>query len=130
MTALSANTFRAKFLVCLAILVFISSAACRRNRNTNSNSNASTTSQNGNNPEEAKRQAQSLIDQGKEFEKNYQDEQALNAFKEAVSKDPDNGEAHLRLGMSYAALGQKTEADEEYKKAIDLLKKLTQSDSK
>ena len=67
---------------------------------------------------------------GKEQYKNDQDEQAAETFKQVISRDPNNAEAHLRLGMSYAALDKKTESDDEYKKAIELFKKRIQADSK
>ena len=44
--------------------------------------------------------------------------------------DPNNAEARLRLGMSYAALERKPESEDEYKKAIELFKKKIQEDSK
>lgn len=116
----------------LSIVVGLSvvSMGCRRNKPANSNANSGlSTSQTGN-TEEAQRQAQSLVDQGKELYKNDQDEQAVETFKKAISQDPNNAEAHLRLGMSYAALEKKTEAEEEYKKSIELFKKRIQADSK
>ena len=44
----------------------------------------STTGSSAGDPEEAKRQAQSLVDKGKELYKNDQDEQAVEAFKQAI----------------------------------------------
>jgi len=128
--ASSAINSATKFLVCIALLSLFSSTGCRRNRTANSNSQTSSTVSSATDPEEAKRQAQSLVDQGKELYKNDQDEQAVEAFKQAITRDPNNAEAHLRLGMSYAALDKKPEADEEYKKSIELFKKITQSDQK
>ncbi len=128
--ASSAINSATKFLVCIALLSLFSSTGCRRNRTANSNSQTSSTVSNATDTEEAKRQAQSLVDQGKELYKNDQDEQAVEAFKQAITRDPNNAEAHLRLGMSYAALDKKPEADEEYKKSIELFKKITQSDQK
>jgi tetratricopeptide (TPR) repeat protein len=126
----SAINSATKFLVFIAVLSLFSSVGCRRSRTGNSNSPISTTGSGASDPEEAKRQAQSLIDQGKELYKNDQDEQAVEAFRQAITHDPDNAEAHLRLGMSYAALDKKTEAEGEYKKAIELFRKKTQSDQK
>lgn len=128
--ATSAINSATKFLVFVALFSLLSSAACRRSRTANSNSLTSTTGSSAGDPEEAKRQAQSLIDQGKELYKNDQDEQAVDAFKQAITRDPNNAEGHLRLGMSYAALDKKPEAEDEYKKAIELFKKKTQSDQK
>ena len=130
MTASSATNSATKFFVCIAFLSLFSSEGCRRSQTANSNSHTPSTVSSATEPEEAKRQAQSLIDQGKELYKNDQDEQAVEAFKQAITYDPNNAEAHLRLGMSYAALDKKPEADDEYKKSIELLKKITQSDQK
>ncbi|MFN2576208.1 MAG: tetratricopeptide repeat protein [Pyrinomonadaceae bacterium] len=130
MTASSAINCTTKFLVCISLLSLFSAAGCRRSRSANSNSPPSATAARANDPEEAKRQAQTLIKQGKDLQDNYQDEQAVETFKQAVIYDPNNAEAHLRLGMSYAALDQKPEAEDEYKKSIELFKKIAQSSQK
>jgi len=130
--ASSAINSATKFLVFIALLSLFSSAGCRRSRTANSNSSASTTGSSVGDPEEVKRQARSLLEKGKELADpdHNQDEQAVQAFQEAIRLQPDLAEAHLRLGMAYTALDKKTEAEESYKKAIELYKKLTQSDSK
>src|SRR5215813_793564 len=87
------------------VLCLMAAIGCRRNRTQNSNTNSGLNVSQAADPEQAKRQAQSLVDQGKELYKNDQDEQAADAFKKAISQDPNSAEAHLRLGMSYAALG-------------------------
>src|SRR5205814_2900357 len=122
--ASSAINSATKFLVCIALLSLLSSASSRRSRTANSNSPTSTTGSSATDPEEAKRQAQSLVEKGKELADpdHNQDEQAVQAFQEAIRLQPDLAEAHLRLGMAYAALDKKTEAEESYKKAIELLK--------
>lgn len=130
MAALPANRSKAKILACLALAASLSLGGCRRNRSINSDSN---TSQNTSVPadsDEAKRQAQTLIEQGKELYSNDQDEQAVEKFKQAIERDSNNAEAHLRLGMSYGALEKKDDADTEYKKAVELFKKKVQADSK
>src|SRR5260370_931248 len=113
--------------LCLAVMT----CACRRNPSQKANANGPT-STNGSDAEQSKRQAKSLVEKGKELADpdHNQDEQAVQAFQEAIRLQPDLAEAHLRLGMAYAALDKKTEAEESYKKAIELYKKLTQSDSK
>jgi len=130
--ASSAFNFATKLLVFVALLSLFSSAGCRRSRTANSNSSPSTTGSSASDPEEMKRQAQALLDKGKELADpdHNQDEQAVQAFQEAIRLQPDFAEAHLRLGMAYTALDKKTEADEEYKKAIELFRKKTQSDQK
>src|SRR5438874_5756822 len=128
--ASSAINSATKFLVLIALLSLFSSAGCRRSRTANSNSSASTTGSSAGDPEEAKRQAQLLLDKGKELADpdHNQDEQAVQAFQEAIRLQPDLAEAHLRLGMAYTALDKKTEADDEYQKAIELFRKKNQSD--
>lgn len=129
MTAPFAITLRVNFLVYLSFALLLAPlAGCRRTPKGSSNVNSALST--ASDPEEAKRQAQTLVEKGKEFYKNDQDEQAVEVFKQAINQDPNNAEAHLRLGMSYAALDKKSESDDEYKKAIDLFKKRIQSDSK
>jgi Flp pilus assembly protein TadD len=122
-----ANLTRTFFVVFLSAVIAVCLAGCRRNRTANSNSNSSQTSSVSGDPEEATRQALALIEKGKQLYGNDQDEQAADAFKQAIQNDPDNAEAHLRLGMSYAALDKKDEADGEYKKSIELFKKKGES---
>jgi len=114
-------------LACIAtFLLLFGVGGCRKRANTNNaNSNSLTTASN---PEEAKRNAQALVDQAKELYKNDEEEKAVKVLEQAIKLDPDNAEAHLRLGMSYAALDRKPESDDEYKKAIELFKKKVESD--
>ena len=115
-------------LVCVATLLLIFGVgACRKRAN---NNNANSNSLTAGNPEEAKRNAQVLVDQAKELYKNDEDERAAQVLEQAVKLDPNNAEAHLRLGMSYAALDRKPESDDEYKKAIELFKKKVDADPK
>ena len=109
-------------------LLIFGIGACRKRANTNNaNSNSLTTAAN---PEEAKRNAQVLVDQAKELYKNDEDQHAVQVLEQAIKLDPNNAEAHLRLGMSYAALDRKPESDDEYKKAIELFKKKVEADPK
>jgi tetratricopeptide (TPR) repeat protein len=72
---------------------------------------------------EAGVQARSLLDSGKEFYRNDQDEKAIQAFEDAIKLDPDLAEAHFRLGLSYDAVGRQQEAEESYKRAVESYKK-------
>jgi len=108
-------------------LLIFTVGACRKRANTKTNSNSLTTASN---PDEARRNAQTLVDQAKELYKNDEDQHAVQVLEQAIKLDPNNAEAHLRLGMSYAALDRKPESDDEYKKAIELFKKKVESDSK
>jgi tetratricopeptide (TPR) repeat protein len=80
--------------------------------------------------ERTRREAQALVDKGRELYKDDHDEEAAAAFKQAVQIDPEFAEAHFRLGMAYGSLEQKPDAEESYKKAIELYKTVVQSDSK
>ena len=124
------SSTRKLLVVTAGVFLVVGVCACRRGANKNANANGGSSSANTTDPEQAKREAQTLVDQGKELYKNDQDEQAATVLKQAIAEDPNNAEGHLRLGMAYAALERKPEADESYKKAIELYKKLTQSDSK
>jgi tetratricopeptide (TPR) repeat protein len=121
---------RTNFIVHLSLIfLLLTVVACRRTSNTGSNANSGVSNASAD-ADEAKRQIQSLIEKGKELYKNDQDEQAAETFKQIISQDANNAEAHLRLGMSYAALDKKTESEDEYKKAIELFKKRIQTDGK
>jgi len=132
MTAPFAILTRTNLLV-VATAVFLVAAnfACRRDSGKNANANGSTALLPGETiAEKSSREAKTLVDQGKEFYKNDEDERAALTFQEAIRLSPDLAEAHLRLGMAYGALDKKTEAEESYKKAVDLFKKRVQSDPK
>jgi tetratricopeptide (TPR) repeat protein len=120
-----------KHLVCIALVCFVSfTCGCRRSSINNPNANRSTSTTGQVNGEQALREAQSLVEKGKELYKNDQDEQAAQAFEQAVHLQPEMAEAHLRLGMAYAALEKKDEAEESYKKALQLYKKQVEADPK
>src|ERR1043165_3171368 len=130
MTASPSNVTKAASVGLLIIFIALSSAGCRRNRATNSNNNTAFTSSEPGDAGQARRQAQSLVEKGKELYRNDQDEQAAEVFKQAIQSDPDSAEAHLRLGMSYAALDRKDDAEGEYKKAVELFKKYNSGESR
>lgn len=96
-------------------------AACSRKNSADPNTNASgagTTSSEGD-----RSQARALLDQGKELYRDDQDEKALEVFQQAVKLDPDLAEGYFRVGLTFDALGQKQEAEDAYKKAIEKYKK-------
>jgi tetratricopeptide (TPR) repeat protein len=110
----------------LALLIVISAllfgqAACWRKPSGDSNANASAA---GTNVTEGDRsQALAHLQRGKELYHDDLDEQALEAFKQALQMDPELAEAHFRLGLTFDALGQSQEAEDAYKKAIEKYKK-------
>src|SRR6266545_2412870 len=93
---------RSIILALVAVLTIAGEAGCRRRAP--SNANLSEPSFVPADPKEAQRQSQSLVELGKEFYKNDEDEEAAKRFQQALILDPNNAEAHLRLGMSYGAL--------------------------
>src|ERR1041385_5441550 len=114
-TSAHCSRFRSWFILGFTFCFVFAGGACR---------------QRGNSSDGAKRNAQALVDQAKELYKNDEDQRAAQVLEQAIKLDPDNAEAHLRLGMSYAALDRKPESDDEYKKAIELFKKRVEADSK
>lgn len=69
------------------------------------------------------------LEQGKELYKKDEDQQAADALQKAINLNPNLAEAYFRLGLARDALGEKHEAEEAYKKAIDVYKKIL-ADSK
>lgn len=68
-------------------------------------------------------EARAFLEQGKTYYRKDQDDKAVDAFKQALSLDPELAEAHFRLGLTYDALGKAQEAEESYKKSVEAYKK-------
>lgn len=64
-----------------------------------------------------------LYEKGWEAYKKNHDEDAVEAFKQALAIDPDYADARYKLGLAYDALQKKEEADREYEKAVEAYKK-------
>src|SRR5260370_11177783 len=115
----------------VAILLAAGCCGCHRKTTKGTGAdNANTSTIDESDAERTRREAQALVDKGRELDKNNQDEEAAAAFKRAVEIDPNFAEAHFRLGLAYAALERKPEAEESYKKSIDLYKKVVSADPK
>ena len=121
---------RRLLVVAAGLFLLVGLCACHRGAKPNANANSGGPTSGTTDPEQAKREAQTLVDQGKELYKNDEDERAAQVFQQAIKQDPNNAEAHLRLGMAFGALERKPEADEAYKKAVELYKKKVQSEPK
>jgi tetratricopeptide (TPR) repeat protein len=96
-------------------------AACSRQKSADPNANAAgagTSSTEGD-----RSQARAYLEQGKELYRDDQDDKALQVFQQAVKLDPDLAEGYFRVGLTFDALGQKQEAEDAYKKAIEKYKK-------
>jgi len=104
--------------VCLLALAF----GCKRSgqQSTNNSAGSAVVS---NSLEADRGQARELLKNGRELYRNDQDEEAVQAFQQAVKLDPDLAEAHFRLGLGYEALGKSEEAETEYKKAVEAYRK-------
>ncbi|MGB8510540.1 MAG: tetratricopeptide repeat protein [Pyrinomonadaceae bacterium] len=74
--------------------------------------------------------ARALVQKGKEAYKNDHDEEAVEAFREAVRLDPGYAEAHYRLGLAYAAIENRDEADKSFEEAVKAYRKIVERDSK
>jgi len=111
----------------LGVMAVCALGACRRNSN-RSPTSANTNIQSG--TEAMQREAQALVEKGKELYLNNDDKQAVDAFEQAIKLSPDFAEAHFRLGLAFNALERKPEADESLKKSIALYKKTVEADSK
>ena len=75
-------------------------------------------------------EARALLEQGKDLFRQDRDKEAAETFEKALALDPDYGEAHFRLGLAYASLGKREEAEEEYKKAAEAYKKYVRTNQK
>ena len=108
-------------LICAVCLLALASG-CKRSgqQSTNNSAGPATVS---NNLEADRGRARALLEQGKALYRDDKDEQAVAAFQEAVKADPDLAEARFRLGLGYAALGKREEAEAEFKKAVASYKK-------
>lgn len=118
--------FKVALIVILSVL--FSQGACSRKKpadGTDANASGSVTTK-----EEDRSRANIFVESGRELYRTDQDEKAVAAFQEAIRLDPDLAEAYFRLGLSYDALGQESEAEEAYKKSIEKYKKSLETDSK
>lgn len=104
--------------LCLLTLVY----GCNRSgqQSTNNSAGPATVS---NDLEGDRGRARELLEKGKQLYRDDEDEQAVQAFQEAVKLDPDLAEAHFRLGLGYEALGKREESEAAYKKAVETYKK-------
>lgn len=110
---------RATLLICAVGLIL----AIGCNRGQRNQNNSAGTPEVSNNLAGDQTQARSLLDKGKELYRNDQDQEAVQAFTEAIKLDPDFPEAHFRLALGYETLGKQEEAEKEYKKAVETYKK-------
>src|SRR5207237_1362442 len=104
----------------LALLLITAVCACRRGSDRNANANGNAASAAVSDPQQAKRQAQSLVDQGNELYKNDQDEEAVRNYRQATRLKPNDEEAFYQLGMAEIRLAHYPEATVAFQKALEL----------
>lgn len=75
-------------------------------------------------------EAQKLFEQGNELARQDKDAEAAEAYKQAISIDPDFAEAHLRLAMTNLVIDKKDESEEEFKKAAEAYQKFVRKNPK
>ena len=110
------------------LLLVIGQGACSRKKPVEANTSA--TAEGSRTIAGDRTQARVFLDQGKELYRTDQDEQAVEAFQEAIKIDPEFAEAHFRLGLAYDAVGKENEAEDAYKKAVEKYKKYLEDNSK
>ncbi len=74
--------------------------------------------------------ARALFDQGREAYRENRDNEAVEAFKEAVRLEPDFAEAHYRLGLAYHATAQREEAEKSFEAAAEAYEKALKKEPK
>ena len=112
---------RSILLIC-ALGLLASTIGCNRSGQQSTNNSAGPAAVSNDSAGDRTR-ARELLEKGKELYRNDEDEQAVQAFHEALKLDSDLPEAHFRLGLGYEALGKHDEAEAEYKKAVETYKK-------
>lgn len=109
-------------LLTCAVCFLASAFGCKRSGQQSTNNSAGPAAV-SNGLEADRSQARELLAKGRELYRNDHDEEAVQAFQQAVKLDPELAEAHFRLGLGYKALGKQDEAEAEYKKAVETYKK-------
>jgi len=104
--------------LCFLMLAF----GCNRSGQQSANNSAGPSAV-SNDSEGDRNRARELLEKGKQLYRDDQDEQAVQAFEEALKLNADLAEAHFRLALGYEALGKREESEAEYKKAVETYKK-------
>ena len=105
----------------LVIFIFLGQSACSRKKATQAEAEAAARATMTNEGEHS--EARVYLEKGRQFYRDDEDVQAVEAFQQALKLDPNLSEAHFRLGLTYDALGQEQEAQAAYKKAVETYRK-------
>jgi tetratricopeptide (TPR) repeat protein len=102
------------------VTLLLVSAGCKRNKTANQQQGGGgTTAADGTG---SAGDARTYLEKGKQLYLDNEDEQAAEAFLQAIKADPNLAEAHFRLGLAYDTLQKAEEAEASYKKAVELYK--------
>ena len=116
-------------LLSLCLACALAGCKSQNPESANAASNVNTSSV-GSAPTQAQSEGQKYLAEGNELYKNDRDEQAIEAYKKAISVDPGNGEAYFRLGLAYAATGKRDEAEESFRKSVEVYEKYLRTNQK
>lgn len=105
-------------LLILAVCLALIQPACRSGQD--SSDAGANSSGDSEDPQALLKQAIDLYSQNK-------DREAVDTFERAIKIKPDFPEAYFRLGLAYAALGERENADNAYRKAVEEFDKYLRS---
>lgn len=117
----------------LSLCVACALVSCKRSgqqQSANGNGEGANASSQNSPPTQEQTEAQRLLNEGNELYKNDHDEEAVETYRKAISLDPNNGEAHFRLGLALMATGKKDEAEEAFKKSVEVYEKYLRTNQK
>lgn len=120
------NQSMKKAFTAVVLLSLLVCGSCKRGLQTNANSQSSKSGA-ANGTAQNATEARSFLEKGKLSYRDDNDTEAVEAFKQAITLDPTLAEAHFRLGLAYDALNKAEEAENEYKKAVEVYKKFFES---
>lgn len=75
-------------------------------------------------------EARAAFERGQDLSQMDHDEEAIEAFKQAVNLEPGYAEAYFRMAYSYTVLGKKDEAEAAFEKAAKAYEKFTHKNPK
>jgi tetratricopeptide (TPR) repeat protein len=104
--------------------------ACKFRNQQSANGSNTNASAEGSVTQQAQTEAQRLLNEGNELYKDDRDEEAIEAYKKSIGQDPNNGEAYFRLGLAYMATAKKEEAEEAFRKSVEVYEKYLRANQK
>jgi tetratricopeptide (TPR) repeat protein len=102
----------------------VTTDAANNTANNTASSDAATPPREDSTDTAATRGSADLIAKGVKLFEEYRNEEAMQAYKNALELDPDNGEAHYRIALVHADTGEREAAEKSYKEAVERLEKV------